>query len=239
MELRFNVETTAHEKDLDTLRQRLAHASYFLYKEGGEPESPAFNPYADTLVRIVAADSRFREIPYARRLPDGGIARIFKNLAPSGRTVGATFVRNRREDPEQFAVDFGGVLALTGISTVTTPEGTAVKFRWRCTRPPDRDYWCFTHLIDPANKIVSQLDHRLLGGEPPLRSWQVGDGGEEEIHLRLPGGVFPTGLQLRFGLYDPPSGERLTISLLPREAASFTLTDRATALLLPNTPSKQ
>ena len=78
----FNVETTAHEKQLETLRQRLAQAAFFIYKEGGEPESPAFNPYIEELVRSVVDGRHFQIIPYDRRLPDGGIARIYKNLTP-------------------------------------------------------------------------------------------------------------------------------------------------------------
>jgi hypothetical protein len=82
LHLPFNVETTAHEKQLEILRQRLAQAAYFIYKEGGEPESPAFNPYINELVGSVVDDRQFQRIPYDRRLPDGGIARIYKNLRP-------------------------------------------------------------------------------------------------------------------------------------------------------------
>jgi 4-amino-4-deoxy-L-arabinose transferase-like glycosyltransferase len=86
LQLPFRVETTAHENDFGILRQRLAQASFFLYKESGEPESPAFNPYAAHLARMVSTDPRFYEVPYARRLPDGGIARIYRNVArPTAR----------------------------------------------------------------------------------------------------------------------------------------------------------
>jgi 4-amino-4-deoxy-L-arabinose transferase-like glycosyltransferase len=78
----FNVETTAHEKQLEILQQRLAQTAFFVYKEGGEPESPAFNPYIDDLVRSVSDNRQFQKMPYDRRLPDGGIARIYKNLTP-------------------------------------------------------------------------------------------------------------------------------------------------------------
>ena len=240
LRLPFKVETTAHEKDLATLRQRLGQASFFLYKEGGEPESPAFNPYADDLARSIASDPRFHKIPYDRRLPDGGVARIYQNQASSRRSVEGLFTKSgsrlhSAQGPEDFVVDFGGIVALTRFSVAATLDGTAVKFHWRCIQPPGRDYWCFTHLIDAANKIVAQSDHRLLGGERPLTSWRAGDGGEEEIHLRLPSSASATGLRLRFGLYDPPSGERLHIKPLQGSAsARFSLTDQATGLLAPN-----
>ena len=99
LQLPFSVETTAHEKDLGILRQRLAQASFFLFKEGGEAESPAFNPYAGELARMVAGDPRFHEVHYARRLPDGGIARIYQNVAPGRhqcRNSGGVHGRFRR-----------------------------------------------------------------------------------------------------------------------------------------------
>jgi hypothetical protein len=214
LQLPLSVETTAHEKDLEILRQRLAQASFFLIKEGGEPESPAFNPYAGELARLAAGDPRFRELPYARRLPDGGIARVYQNVAPGSRSV---------DIPEEFAVDFGGVLALTAMAVTSAPHGLDVKFRWRCSKPPDRDYWCFTHLIDAGNRIVTQLDRRL-----PV------DCGGEEIQLRLPSGFPATGLRLRFGIYERSTGARLHIGPLQVSASTrFTLTDRATALLAP------
>ena len=66
-QLPFDIETTAHEKDLNTLIERLSQASFFLYKEGGEAESPVFNPHFEELVR--------------HALPDGGIVAIGDRLA--------------------------------------------------------------------------------------------------------------------------------------------------------------
>ncbi len=80
--------------------------------------------------------------------------------------------------------------------------------------------------------MIAQHDHRLLGGEPPLASWQAGDAGDEEIHFALPAGKSPEGLRVRFGLYDPPSGDRLKIDALQNAAAkTFTVVDRGTALV--------
>ena len=162
----------------------------------------------------MAADPRFREVPYARRLPDGGVARIYRNVAPGPGVI---------EIPEEFTVDFGAMLALTGMSVNAAPDGFGVKFRWRRTSPPGPDYWCFAHLIDPGNRIVAQLDRRLPA-----------DCGGEEIHLHLPSGVSAAGLRLRFGIYQPATGERLPIGPLQGSASSrFSLTDRGTALLAP------
>jgi hypothetical protein len=168
-------------------------------------------------------------------LPDGGFARIYRNLAPARRSPTTQFVSGGIQNSGSFTVDFGGIVALTDFSAATTGNETTVKFRWRCLNPPDREYWCFTHLIDHANRIVAQLDHRLLGGQRPLRTWRPGDGGEEEIRLRVLAGVSPAGLRLRFGMYDPASGDRLHVKpLQPPASFRFSVVDQATALLAPN-----
>src|SRR5205085_5183140 len=74
----LQIETTAHEPDVNTLFDRLEEAAFFVYKDGGEPESAYFNPHFDAVVRRVRNGGMFIELPYGRRLPDGGIARIFR-----------------------------------------------------------------------------------------------------------------------------------------------------------------
>ncbi len=108
-----------------------------------------------------------------------------------------------------------------------------VKWRWRCLKRPDRDYWCFTHVIDSRGRIVSQFDHRLPG-DSPLRSWTPGVRIADQVRLRIPA-EFPAGeLRLRFGLYDPRTGRRLRLGVLQELPASlFTPADQSTALLTP------
>jgi 4-amino-4-deoxy-L-arabinose transferase-like glycosyltransferase len=234
LQLPFDVETTAYERDFDVLLRRLAQASYFLYKEGGEPESPAFNPYFNELVRHARQDGRYTPLPYERRLPDGGVARILKNSAGHAEPANTVFLAARLEQAEEFAIDLGGTMALTGLSLRRTPDSVIVKCRWRCLKRPDRDYWCFTHVLDSSGRIISQLDHPILGGTPPLQSWNAGDAGIEETHLRLPAEFSGATLRLRIGLYDPPTGDRLRFELPQGLAASrFTPADHSTALIAP------
>ena len=231
--LPFDVETTAHEKDVNILSERLRQASFFLYKEGGEPESQAFNPYFGELVSRVRGDIRYRTI-FECALPDGGVARILQNAATRPEPVKGAFFAASLEQAEEFEIDAGGVMALTGFAARRTPDGIAVRSQWKCLKRPDRAYWCFTHVIDSNGRMVSQLDHRILGGSPPLQSWNPGDSGIEEITIPLPAESAGTPLQLRFGLYDPPSGDRLMFGTLhPGPATRFTPADASTALIAP------
>jgi hypothetical protein len=148
--------------------------------------------------------------------------------------VHASFYAAGLEQAEEFVIDIGGILALTGFSARRTPDDVIVKCRWRCLKRPDRDYWCFTHVIDSQGRLVSQLDHRILGGLPPLQLWNAGDSGIEEIRIRLPAASSAARLQVRVGLYDPPSGGRLRVGDMKGLASSrFVAAKDSTALIAP------
>src|SRR5258708_4765809 len=75
-----------------------------------------------------------------------------------------------------------------GFSVQQRVGGLQVKYRWRCLRPPNREYCCFTHVIDEQERIVGYLDHEILGGSPSMITWRKddlaierGDSGENEI----------------------------------------------------------
>ncbi len=69
---------------------------------------------------------RFAELPYSKSLPDGGVAHLVKNLSPGGSGIDGTFVRNAPHTDEKFGIGFGGILALTNISAVTSAGETTM-----------------------------------------------------------------------------------------------------------------
>jgi hypothetical protein len=151
----------------------------------------------------------FTEMPFARRVPDGGVLRLFKRAAPTGA-------------PEQFLIDFGGIVALTADVTTKTADAATVQYRWRRIQFGSREYWTFTHLIDSAGRIVAQLDQPL------------GADAVQEVQLRIPADARASALRWRFGIYHPQSGERLHVGPLPTQLASrFVLGDEGTALITP------
>ena len=72
------VDTTAYEKDLAMLLRTVDAAAFFVYKEGGEPESAFFNRHFAEVIRHVRESADKQEIPYGRMLPDGGVVHIFR-----------------------------------------------------------------------------------------------------------------------------------------------------------------
>jgi hypothetical protein len=219
----LQIETTAYEPDVKALFQAADSSSFFLFKQGGGEESPFFNVHYREVIGHVRESASKEEIPLppdVAALPDGGAARLFQ----ARRTA---LLSTLPELPELHA-NFGGMIELTGLSIKRTRGAMEVTFGWRCTRPIDREYWCFAHIIDDRNVILGQLDHRLAGGDPPLTEWHTGDGMVETLRRELP--VEPTKVRLRIGLYYVPSEQRLRIALPARQNA--TLTDDGTAVLI-------
>ena len=78
--LPLTVETTAYEKDLGTLIRSVDASAFFIYKEGGEPESTFFNQHFAEILGHVLHSGLFEEIPPSRKLPDGGTAHVFRRV---------------------------------------------------------------------------------------------------------------------------------------------------------------
>ena len=219
LRLPVRIETTAHESNLPTLMDRLEQSAFFLYVERGEPESTVFNPHLPTLVQRVQAGVGFTELPYGKKLPDGGLAHLFRRSVEAAGT--------RSPPTEEFVVNFGGVVAITSALVERTPGLITARYACRQLQRAPREYWSFTHLVDPTGEIVAQLDR-------PIPLLEAGRVGVQRIPVTLPGSAGSSTLQLRFGLYDPITGVRLAIGPLSREAAlRFKLADGDTALVMP------
>lgn len=229
--LPFDFISSAYEKDLGELLKKSDSAFFFVYKEGGEPESPAYNIHQTALVRHVRESGRFTEVPYGRMLPDGGVAHIFKNLSPGSAIRASAFVPASLGQVAACAVDFADKVRLTGLSIVQSPHSLQVKYRWRCLKRLDREYWCFTHILDQNNKVIGYLDHQVLHGGPPMTTWNSGDEAVENLEFNFSEPQPEGSIHLKLGLYHLASGERLPIGAFTGPGPTkFSLADQNTAL---------
>jgi hypothetical protein len=88
-----------------------------------------------------------------------------------------------------------------------------ISLYWRPTEeaPPPKDYSVFIHLFDAGGNLIAQWDGEPLMGEYHTRFWRPGETLLDWWEVPIPWDI-PTGpVELRIGLYDPLSGERLPI----------------------------
>jgi hypothetical protein len=220
--LPFDISTTAYEIDKTRLMRTLSSASYFLYKEGGEADSP-FNSLGSQAYAAARTDGKFTEIA-SGPLPDGGRIHVFQGLSADRFGQMGAFLAPGMDRLGDCSVVFDGKLELNGLSLRRTAEGLEVQYRWRCLKPVARDYWCFTHILDEHGKIIGYLDHPLMKNEPPTSRWTEGNVAIERLQFPLPAAQEPQSYRLRLGLFHKESGDRLPII-----ASSLPVTDSNTA----------
>ena len=229
LELRLPLEvtTSAYEDNLHALLGQLDVSAFLIYKDGGtERSSWFFNKHGDALISD-AKNRDFIELPDPLPLPDGGVARIFRNPSPNEFLRSGAFVPADLGQLTDCQVTFGDQLQLMGFTVQQMPRGLEVKYRWRCLRPLDREYWCFTHVIDEQDRVVGYLDHEIIGGNPPMISWRKGDLAIEKLRLSSAAIQEKTKYRLRMGLFHRPSSVRLPVT-----GTSLPVTDHGTAVYL-------
>jgi len=200
--------TTAYDRELPELLKRLDATAYVIYKEGGsERDAWVLNKLGGATLADLRERGDFAEA-FTAPLPDGGVARVLRNVWRNSFRSGP-----RLDDRfSQADAEFGGQLALTGMSVEVRGGALEVKYRWRCLRSPDRPYWCFTHILDEQGRIVGYLDHPILDGDPPTDKWLGGDEAIERRRFRSeaiqPGNQY----RVRVGVFDKSTGGRLAVN---------------------------
>lgn len=221
LNLPFEVSSTANETDRTILRNIADSATYFVYKEGGEQESP-LNPLGAEALEAIRASGRFVERVAPRKLPDGGFAHVFQSDSRAG-----ALLQRGMDRVTECRVAFADKIELTGLSIERSGGSLEVTYRWKCLRPVDRDYWCFTHVVDSREHIIGYLDHALLSEQPAVSTWKAGDIAIENLRFRLPERPNREMYHLHLGLFDRGSGERLQIT-----SSSFPVEDGQTSALV-------
>lgn len=116
--------------------------------------------------------------------------------------------------------------------TLAPGETLALTLYWMSVQPTDADYIVFVHLWDPATgQMVAQRDSAPGGGFNRTWQWQ----GNMQFHIDphavpLPDDAAPGTYELRIGMYDAGTGERLPIFAVSGDAPprDFLLLDTIT-----------
>jgi hypothetical protein len=86
---------------------------------------------------------------------------------------------------------------------------------WRVSAPPPKDYTLFLHLTAPDGFVKAQQDQPPFGGLWPTSRWQAGDRLADRYSLTVAEWLEPGDYLLLAGLYEPQSGQRLSLANAP------------------------
>jgi hypothetical protein len=98
---------------------------------------------------------------------------------------------------------FGGALRLDGYSL----SSQGITLQWTCLAPLARDYTVFVHVLDSSGRVIAQHDSGPLDDRYPTSLWDPGEVVTDQVTLPI-----PNGSRLEVGLYEQPTGRRLTTS---------------------------
>ncbi|MGB0383683.1 MAG: phospholipid carrier-dependent glycosyltransferase [Ardenticatenaceae bacterium] len=96
--------------------------------------------------------------------------------------------------------------------TLSPSEPLHVRLFWQAETRLERDLTVFVHLVGPDGQLVSQQDQEPLGGFFPTSLWPAGQVIADEYELLLPADAPAGTYELRVGMYDLVTGQRLPIS---------------------------
>jgi len=82
---------------------------------------------------------------------------------------------------------------------------------WQAERAAERSYSAFAHLLAADNRIYAQRDQIPAAGQRPTTGWVTGEIIQDRYSLTLAADAPPGEYQIEVGLYDPRSGDRLSL----------------------------
>ena len=139
------------------------------------------------------------------------LAVLWSGLAFSSRLASPADYR-----PSPVGASFGDEVQLAGFyapdAELRPGKPTTVVLDWLALGAPQADYKVFVHLIDSDGKLWAQHDGQPGFEFSPTTRWQAGEMMEDQHVLEWRGQPPPGRYQLRAGLYDPRSGNRLPVS---------------------------
>ncbi|GIK43196.1 MAG: hypothetical protein BroJett011_70290 [Chloroflexota bacterium] len=119
-------------------------------------------------------------------------------------------------EAQRQSIVFGQRLALldNNISSLTAQPGQPilVYLYWQSTQKMAADYSAFVHLVSPAGELVSQTDYLLGDWLYPTSQWPPGQILAMPSLFFIPPDAKAGGYQLRAGVYNAETKERLFLS---------------------------
>lgn len=152
------------------------------------------------------------------RLParlESGAYRIWLQDVPLGEILIDAPQRTFEEPVYDHAVGqrFGEQVRLVGYSvTPESPDMLTVTLVWQALQEMQTGYRVFVHLVDDAGAMLAQSDAEPAQWSRPTPGWVRHEYVTDTHHLSPPGQLPEAGWQLRVGLYDAETGQRLQVT---------------------------
>lgn len=96
--------------------------------------------------------------------------------------------------------------------SVAAGDILTLALRWQALAPVEQRYKVFVQLLSPDNQLMAQRDAEPQAGQQPTDAWQPGSTVVDRYGLWIPPGTPPAAYRLIVGMYDPQSGQRLTVT---------------------------
>ncbi len=97
-------------------------------------------------------------------------------------------------------------------TTVQSGQPILIYLYWQGQARASSDYSGFVHLVSPSGELISQADYLLGGWLYPTSKWPNRFVAATPSLIFIPPGSSPGEYQLRAGVYDSKTGERLYVS---------------------------
>lgn len=114
---------------------------------------------------------------------------------------------------------FGDIATLLGINI--DQANNQVMLIWQAQEETATSYRVFVHLVAPTGEILKQSDGEPVQWSRPTTGWITGEILQDGHHIEFQEEL-PTGTQLRIGLYDPATNQRLTTKTADSVTLSIT-----------------
>ena len=101
-------------------------------------------------------------------------------------------------------------------------RGAKLSLYWKAIATPLLDYTTFVHVRNAAGETVAQQDRPPLEGAYQTSLWEPGEIIVDELFIPWPAELTAGEYQLVVGMYDPQTGQRLSISDSPADEAMLT-----------------
>ncbi len=119
---------------------------------------------------------------------------------------------------------FGDAIQLDSLDVLdaTPSPGGLVRLRlhWQALAPIADQYKVFTHIF-AGDQILAQHDGQPVGELRPTNTWQVGESITDQFAIQLPPNAPAGSYQLRIGVYNLATQERLPMTLPDGSSGEF------------------